>query len=72
MQRNKQRVFTPKIMNCWCGQSARCDDWNEDWTYYVMCNANHTITKPCGSAHRAICLWNNRQQEILNETVQEL
>ena len=60
-----QKVVTPPIKACArCGAQARVIGWNFDFMYRVMCDNNHTSTKECGSAHRAICLWNNRQDKI--------
>jgi hypothetical protein len=55
----KQIPITPEISHCWCGMPAKVIDWNDNFMYQVMCDANHTMTRQCGSAHRAICKWNN-------------
>lgn len=62
----KQIPKTPAILNCWCGAPARVIDWNDAFMYQVMCDVNHTLTKECASAHRAICRWNNRVTHRLN------
>ena len=61
----KQIPKPPSIINCYCGDKAEvfeCDDLSIGYynTWQVMCDRNHTMSKYCGSMHRAICLWNNR------------
>lgn len=59
-----QIVKTPAILNCTkCGAKAVCIDWDFQDRWRVMCDNNHTETKECGSRHRAICRWNNKQVE---------
>jgi len=59
-----QIVKTPKILPCQrCGANAQVIDWEFRNLWRVMCDANHTDTKECGSQHRAICRWNNRQKK---------
>ena len=61
----KQPIFTPPIAKCAiCGAAADVMDWNFDMNYQVMCKNNHTSTKPCGTIHRAIMKWNNKQKAI--------
>lgn len=63
----KQKQITPKIKDCAkCGAKAIAIDWDfNDW-WVVMCDNNHTSTRKCGSPHRAICKWNNKQEELNN------
>lgn len=62
-----QRIITPPVANCEvCGVKAMCLDWNYNFRYRVMCDNNHVATKECGSAHRAICRWNNAQKRLVN------
>lgn len=60
----KQKIITPEVSDCYCGAKARTIDWyyNDQWKVY--CDKNHTLSKECGSRHRAVCLWNNRVKEI--------
>ena len=55
-----QKVITPYTSKCHCGLPAHAIDWDFNDKWAVMCDNNHTMTKPCGTKHRAICLWNNR------------
>lgn len=60
----KQKPITPPIEDCWCGEGARVLDSDvHQMMCQVECWANHTLTKDCGSFHRAVCLWNNRVKE---------
>jgi hypothetical protein len=59
----KQKITTPEILNCYCGAKAHPIDWEYKDMWKVYCDNNHTLTKECGSIHRAICLWNNRIKE---------
>lgn len=60
-----QKVVTPKIKECpICGAEAKALSWNFDFNYQVMCDNNHTLTKECGSRHRAVCKWNNKADKI--------
>ena len=56
----KQKIITPPISQCHCGANAHPIDWDYNGLWVVMCDKNHTMTKPCGTQHRAICRWNNR------------
>lgn len=57
----KQEVKTPNILRCWCGaESEAFQSMENQFMYQVMCKQNHTLSKECGSVHRAVCLWNNR------------
>ena len=59
-----QKLITPPISNCVrCGAPARCIDWDFRDQWRVMCDNNHTDTRECGTWHRAICRWNNRQKQ---------
>jgi len=66
----KQKVITPPISTCFCGSKAKVVDWNWNERYLVMCDNNHTLSKECGSHHKAICLWNNRVAQKLKEITQ--
>ena len=58
-----QTVKTPAIKACSiCGASAKVVDWDFRMQYRVICDNNHTATKECGTPHRAICRWNNKQK----------
>lgn len=58
---NSQKIITPPISKCYCGEEAKIQTWESyDIIYQVVCNNRHTLTKYCGSAHRAICRWNHR------------
>ncbi len=64
----KQKVITPDIKPCpVCGSRAVALSWNFNFNYQVMCDKNHTLTKECGSRHRAICKWNNAVDKYLIE-----
>ena len=57
-----QKIITPNIQNCSVGGAvAKCIDWDYNFQYQVMCENNHTSTGKCASRHRAICKWNNKQ-----------
>ena len=67
----KQTPITPAILNCWCGAKAIVIDWNDSFFWQVMCDNNHTMTKECGTSHRAICRWNNHIKNFLqNNSIQ--
>ena len=55
-----QKIITPEIAECYCGAKAMAIDWNYNDMWVVMCDNNHTLSKKCGTKHRAICKWNNR------------
>ena len=62
----KQPIKTPPIAPCArCGADAKCIDWDFRDRWRVMCDNNHTSTKECGTRHRAICRWNNTQEQEL-------
>lgn len=61
----KQTPVTPQISDCFCGSKAKAIDWDFKDMWQVMCDKNHTLTKECGTRHRATCLWNNRIAEII-------
>ena len=63
----KQPIKTPEIKQCFCGAHARLVDWDFRDMWRVMCNNNHTLTKECGTKHRAVCRWNARVEARLNE-----
>lgn len=60
---SKQKLITPSINKCWCGEEADCIDWDDKFMYRVICKKNHSLTKECGTRHRAIVLWNNRVKD---------
>ena len=63
--KKKQTIKTPPILPCArCGAEAMCIDWDFNDMWRVMCDNNHTSTKRCGTAHRAICRWNNAQTKL--------
>lgn len=62
-----QELKTPPISDCWCGAKAKLIDWDFRDQWRVMCDKNHTLTKECGTTHRATCLWNNRVIKKLND-----
>lgn len=56
-----QIAVTPAIDVCWCGENAHCFSVAWEWSsHQVVCNNGHTLVRPCGKTHRAICKWNNR------------
>lgn len=58
-----QKVITPTIKRCWCGEDAHIKGgWKWDH-WQVMCNNKHTLTRECSTVHRAICRWNNRTND---------
>jgi len=65
--------LTPPISNCArCNAPAQCLDWDFRDQWRVMCNNNHVDTRECGTPHRAICRWNNKQKKrLLNEKKEE-
>lgn len=62
----KQKVITPQINNCYCGSLAKIQTWDiyGEYIFQVVCENRHTLTRYCGTKHRAICRWNNR---VLNK-----
>ena len=65
----KQKVITPEIANCArCGAKAVVLDWDFRNKWRVYCDNTHTSTKQCGTAHRAICRWNNAQARFAAAT----
>lgn len=52
--KHEQIPITPPTRNCWCGAKAHVIDWDYKMMYRVMCDNNHTLTKECGTKHRAI------------------
>lgn len=71
MSRMKQKPTTPQIKNCICGSVARVYSDDGDYSqrggygfmFMVMCESCRKSTKYCGSRHRAICKWNNKQSK---------
>lgn len=60
-----QKIITPSISNCAiCGAVAKVLSWDFDFNYKVICDNNHTSPQECGSRHRAICRWNNKQIKL--------
>jgi len=57
-----QKITTPEISKCYCGASAKVQTWDiyGENIYQVVCENRHTVTKYCGTKHKAICRWNNR------------
>lgn len=64
-----QQIKTPEIIDCYCGSKAKIQTWDiyGEYTFQVVCENKHTLTKYCGSRHRAICRWNNRVTNNLNK-----
>ncbi len=62
----KQKVITPEISTCFCGAKSKVQTWDTygEYIYQVVCENRHTLTKYCGTRHRAICRWNNRVVKI--------
>lgn len=67
----KQPVKTPTIQKCHCGKEAKVKhifgiyaNDSQATFYQVQCSNGHSLTKPMGSSHRAICRWNNRLQSL--------
>jgi len=58
-----QTPITPPVSDCYCGKKAIAIDWEFRDRWQVICDSNHTLTKECGSRHRAVCRWNNRVSE---------
>ena len=67
-----QKLITPEISECpRCGSSnTKCISENFNEQYHVECySCNQTLTRECGSRHRAICKWNNRVNQLTQEGV---
>ena len=56
----KQKPVTPEVVDCYCGAKAKLIDWDFNDMWQVMCDNNHTLSKQCGSKHKATILWNKR------------
>ena len=59
----KQKVITPQMKKCFCGSEVKMTSWEygQEWVVRVECiDNNHSLTRYCGSTHKAICKWNNR------------
>lgn len=71
--KNKQKIITPKISNCYCGANAKIQTWDDyDVIYQVVCENRHTLSKFCITPHRAICKWNNRVKIKLSNNMSTL
>jgi len=62
MEEMTQTPNTPAISKCHCGADADVYGTYSGNHWQVVCvnRAAHTLTRECGSRHRAVCLWNNR------------
>jgi len=69
MNSYKQPIITPEISQCYCGAKAKILTWDVygEYEYQVKCENKHTLTKYCGTKHRAICRWNNRVLNCIKE-----
>jgi len=58
----KQKIITPELKECFCGAKSKIQTWDiyGAYIYQVVCENRHTLTRYCGTRHRAICRWNNR------------
>ena len=65
----KQPIFTPELKKCSCGEIPKIMTWSyrscsSSIIYIVQCPNGHFYSKYCETQHRAICLWNNRVNDI--------
>ena len=59
----KQKIKTPDLMNCVCGEVPKLIDisdsfYNPEYYYKCACCGKKT-RRHAGNKHRAICRWNN-------------
>ena len=59
-----QTIYTPPILDCWCGAKALVLDEDFNMQYRVMCNNNHILTKQCNTVNRAVWRWNNKVSKL--------
>lgn len=60
-----QKVKTPKILNCFCGESTSWEtiDFGQCVMGKIVCRNGHSLTNYC-FRHRAVCIWNNRVKKM--------
>jgi hypothetical protein len=66
---SKQKIYTPPILNCWCGTETEIDsdDFGQEVYFRIRCKNRHTLTNYCRTKNRAIWRWNNRVAAKLAE-----
>lgn len=67
----KQKLITPPIEKCICGNTATALDWDDNFQWIVFCDGTckwqFRYLGRNATRHRAICKWNNLMIKTRNE-----